>query len=532
MTSPKHFILLVWLSSLLTIWAQPVPPPVATGTTLHAATNQLDWNAGMTMLLNRQAVQRSLAYTRFVAAYSSNRVQMATNGTVARLAGGLTLVYNTIGSTSLVDAAFLGGGFTVTNGTNFPSLYGRRVGSTAPTFTAGGLACNGTNTGINWLGLPAQTTVPHTIAIRVAGNTNPTVSAGNQTLYYLINSAGLATCMLSSSLSTSPGYSVYGTAFNLTGSLQGRPNSGQPGEGLYRGKRQFANAVFVISTNLATGRTNLSGWVNGLLCIDATNHVVTATPGVARLQLGIKEDGTEPLSGTIQQIWYFNRSLSSNEVSVLDQAMDYIAGSVPILCYGDDISAFDPSNPGREWPQQMFNALGSETNQVVLLNHAYQGHTALMSLTNFAQSAYARAPYWNGTKAPGHVFVNIGGLDIAANSASATNAWFNASNICFLARSNGAIVHLCTPLPLATNYASFDLNKASNMMQLRLYMLGASNQVPRLYDYLWDFHTIVTVTNNTSQLWDGFQPTNSISTSMGRMIGTNSANWLFRLPVQ
>jgi hypothetical protein len=538
---------LAWLWLAVPLRAQPVVP----GTTapLHAATNLLDYNVVIPGGLDWEAQNRAFGYARMIAGVSTNTINIITQNSFGRITAALSLFYNKLGSTSLWDCAFYGTGYNATGQVAYPTVYGRYATVNTPSNRPSGLHFNGSNTTLNVVGLPSSQT--HTIAARWAGTTNAVANSVNWIYLYghtngantniysaLLNGVAVNT---STAGSSSPGFGVTGISVPGRSSYNGSLYHGYS-EGLNPAQRQFRNIIATISTNLVTGRTNMTVWVDGLLGTDDSNFVCNAQFPATRLTFGAKDSGGAAgyayngfAGGTLQQWWALSRSLSSNEAIWLDRCMRIADGGVDVVVYGDDATMLNNATAAavinnREWPQQLWRNLDAWTNAVTIHNHAYPGRTASTLLTDITLSLPARAPYLSGHKIPSHMFVLAGSTDIAVNGVNWSNTWGYVSNICSVGRSNGYIVHACTLLPLSTTYSGYTAAKASNIMQFNNQLRALTNASPRVYDYLWDLNSVVTITNANTQLFDGLNPTNATHAAMGAMIGTNYANWLWRFP--
>ena len=497
------------------------------------ATNNTTYNITLPAGLNWQAQNDALIYAKQVLRYSAGAVNMFTNGQLAPIASALSIVYNTLGATSLVDVAFYAQGATVASGTNLPTLRGRIGYGTNITLNPPGIYFNGTNSSVNYWHVPSY--VNHAIGIRQASETNAS-SGAYQWSYSLVSTSGYSTAMYSSLGWNSAVF--YQWVISLGGAL---PNNARYGlfpryfhndsteifgysEGLIRGQRQFRNAICTVWENAGTA-TNVSSWVDGVLA-QSVNTNVLATSAANRIILGHRSDGQFYFRGHINQLWYLNRTLNSNEVVILDRAMSIAAQEIPIVVFGDSISFFDYADPkqGREWPQQMWQELGDFTNRVVIHNHAKSGIRADQIITDTPQTIWHRQPYL-GNKNGSHLFILAGVNDIL-NSASATTTFGYISNLWNMGVSNGYTVHACTLLPISQGYASWNLNQSSNIMYINNLIRDATNNPTRPFTYLWDFNSIITDTNALTQLFDGIHPTNSVATAMGKMVGTNRNVWL------
>lgn len=493
------------------------------------STNVTSYNVTLPAGLNWAAQNDAITYAKQIQRYSAGSVNMFTNGQLAPIASALSIVYDNLGATSLVDVAFFNQGATVDSGTNLPTLRGRIGYGTNITLMRPGIYFNGTNATVNYWHVPSY--YNHAIGIRQASETNAS-SGAYQWSYSLISTSGYATASYSSlgwnssvfyawtwtAGGTYPQYGVFPRYFYNGTTINGYS------EGLLRGQRQFRNAIVTVYTNDTSGVTNISTYVDGVL--GQSNNTNTSSTACNRILLGSRSDGQFYYRGHIGQLWYFNRTLTSNECVMLDRAMSIAAQEIPIVVYGDSISFFDYVDPkqGREWSQQMWQELGDYTNYVVVHNHAKSGIRADQIITDTPQTIWHRQPYI-GNKNGSHLFILAGVNDIL-NSASATTTFGYISNLWNMGVSNGYTVHACTLLPISTNYASYNLNQNSNIMYVNNLIRGTTNNATRPFSYLWDFNSIVTDTNAFTQLFDGIHPTNSVATSMGKMIGTNRNLWL------
>lgn len=495
------------------------------------STNNTTYNITLPAGLNWQAQNDALIYAKQVLRYSAGAVNMFTNGQLAPIASALSIVYNTLGATSLVDVAFYEQGATVASGTNLPTLRGRIGYGTNITLTPPGIYFNGTNSSVNYWHVPSS--YVHGMAIRQASETNASSSA-YQWSYSLVATNGGYTTASHSSLgwnssvfytwgwtagSTYPQYGIFPRYFYNGTTINGYS------EGLLRGQRQFRNAIVTLYTNDTAGITNLSTYVDGVL--GQSNNTNISSTACNRIILGHRSDGQFYFRGHISQLWYFNRTLTSNECVTLDRAMSIAAQEIPIVVYGDSQSWFDYNSPrqGFEWPQQMWQELGDFTNNVVIHNHGKSGIRADQIITDTSQTIWHRQPYV-GNKNGSHLFVLAGINNILSTSDGAVTTFGYVSNLWNMGVSNGYTVHACTVLPVSTAYASYNLNQNSNVMYLNNLIRDATNNPTRPFTYLWDFNSIITDTNALTQLFDGIHPTNSVATAMGKMVGTNRNVWL------
>lgn len=495
------------------------------------ATNNTTYNITLPAGLNWQAQNDALIYAKQVLRYSAGAVNMFTNGQLAPIASALSIVYNTLGATSLVDVAFYEQGATVASGTNLPTLRGRIGYGTNITLTPPGIYFNGTNSSVNYWHVPSS--YVHGMAIRQASETNASSSAYQWSYSLVATNGGYATASHSSlgwnssvfytwgwtAGSTYPQYGIFPRYFYNGTTINGYS------EGLLRGQRQFRNAIVTLYTNDTAGITNLSTYVDGVL--GQSNNTNISSTACNRIILGHRSDGQFYFRGHISQLWYFNRTLTSNECVTLDRAMSIAAQEIPIVVYGDSISFFDYNSPrqGFEWSQQMWQELGDFTNNVVIHNHGKNGIRADQIITDTSQTIWHRQPYV-GNKNGSHLFVLAGINNILSTSDGAVTTFGYVSNLWNMGVSNGYTVHACTVLPVSTAYASYNLNQNSNVMYLNNLIRDATNNPTRPFTYLWDFNSIITDTNALTQLFDGIHPTNSVATAMGKMVGTNRNVWL------
>jgi len=496
-----------------------------------AVTNVTSYNVTLPAGLNWQAQNDALTYAKQIQRYSAGAVNMFTNGQLAPIASALSIVYNTIGATSLVDVAFYEQGTTVASGTNLPTLRGRIGYGTNITLTPPGIYFNGTNSSVNYWHVPSS--YVHAMAIRQASETNASSGAYQWSYSLVATNGGYATASHSSlgwnssvfytwgwtAGSTHPQYGIFPRYFYNGTTINGYS------EGLLRGQRQFRNAIVTLYTNDTAGITNLSTYIDGVL--GQSNNTNISSTACNRIILGHRSDGQFYYRGHISQLWYFNRTLTSNECVTLDRAMTIAAQEIPIVVYGDSISFFDYNSPrqGFEWSQQMWQELGEYTNRVVVHNHGKSGIRADQIGTDMAATLFHRQPYL-GNKNGSHLIILAGINNILSTSDGAVTTFGYVSNLWNMGVSNGYTVHACTVLPVSTNYASYNLNQNSNVMYLNNLIRGATNNPYRPFTYLWDFNQIVTDTNALTQLFDGIHPTNSIATAMGKMVGTNRNIWL------
>lgn len=493
-----------------------------------AVTNVTSYNVTLPAGLNWAAQNDAIAYAKQVQRYSAGSVNMFTNGQLAPIASALSLVYDTIGATSLVDVSFFDRGSTLASGTNLPTLRGRIGYGTNIVLNTPGIYFNGTNSSLNYWHVPSS--LGHAIAIRQASETNASASLYQWSYVYSSTNGYLTSAYSSlgwnssvfstwiwSDASGFPSYPVLPRYFFNPPGINGLS------EGLFRGQRQFRNAIVTV-TPTAGATTNISTWVDGVL--GQSNPTNWTTTACNRLTLGHRTDGNHYFRGHISQLWHFNRSLSSNECVTLDRAMTIAAQEIPIVVYGDSISFFDYTSPrqGFEWSQQMWQELGEFTNRVVVHNHGKSGIRADLIITDTPQTIWHRQPYI-GNKNGSHLFILAGVNDILQSSSAVTTFGY-ISNLWNIGVSNGYTVHACTLLPISTNYASYNLNQSSNVTYLNNLIRDTTNNPTRPFSYLWDFNRTVTDTNAFTQLFDGIHPTNSVATAMGKMIGTNRNVWL------
>lgn len=496
-----------------------------------AVTNVTSYNVTLPAGLNWQAQNDAIIYAKQVLRYSAGAVNMFTNGQLAPIASALSIVYDNLGATSLVDVSFYQQGATVASGTNLPTLRGRIGYGTNIALNPPGIYFNGTNSSVNYWHVPSSS-VNHGIAIRQASETNASSSA-YQWSYSLVSTSGYNTAMHSSLGWNS---SVFYQWVTTPGG--GLPNSGHWGllpryfnngstyfglsEGLMRGQRQFRNVICTVDEGASA--TNVTSWVDGVLAQQRATNVLTTAAN--RIILGHRSDGQFYFRGHINQLWHFNRTLSSNDVVTVDRAMSIAAQEIPVVVYGDSISFFNYDSPkqGFEWSQQMWQELGDFTNRVVIHNHAESGIQAGTLVAEATDTIWHRRPYI-GNKNGSHLFI-LAGVNDLLNSVSATTTFGYVSNLWNIGISNGYTVHACTLLPISQGYASFNLNQASNVMYLNNLIRDTTNNPTRPFTYLWDFNQTVTDTNALTQLFDGIHPTNSVATAMGKMVGTNRNVWL------
>jgi hypothetical protein len=492
-----------------------------------AVTNATTYNVTLPAGLHWQAQNDAITYARQVLRYSSNTVNMFTNGQLAPLATALSLVYDsTIGFSNIADIVLMHEGATVSSGTNLPTLRGRILYGTNIALTTPGLYFQGTNATANLWHIPSS--INHTIGLRMASETNANSGGNYQWAYSLISTNGYGTACYSSlgwnsavfyqwvwtQSSGFPSYGVFPRYFGVN-----------PSEGLMRGQRQFRNVISTVNEDSST-TTNISTWVDGICGQQNITNILSST-AANRLLLGSRSDGQYYFRGFQSQLWYITKNLTSNEIVILDRAMSIIAREIPVVVYGDSISFFDYTDPkqGREWSQQMWQELGVYTNLVVVHNHAKSGQRADQVGTDMPATLWHRRPYI-GNKNGSHLMILSGINNIVINNDNAVTTFGYISNLWNIGISNGYTVHACTLLPLSTNYSGWNLNWSSNVMYVNNLIRGATNNPFRPFTYLWDFNQTVTDTNALTQLFDGIHPTNSVATAMGKMVGTNRNVWL------
>lgn len=494
------------------------------------ATNNTTYNVTLPAGLNWQAQNDAIAYAKQIKRYSGGSVDMFTNGKLAQIASALSLVYDNIGFSNLVDVSFFEQGLTVNSGTNLPTLRGRIGYGTNIALMPPGIYFNGTNSSVNYWHVPSS--YVHGIGIRQASETNAS-SSSYQWSYSLVSTSGYATASHSSlgwnssvfyawtwtAGSTYPQYGVFPRYFYNGTTINGYS------EGLVRGQRQFRNAIVTLYTNDTAGVTNLSTYIDGIL--GQSNNTNTSSTACNRIILGHRSDGQFYFRGHIGQLWYFSKTLTSNDCVVLDRAMSIAAQEIPVVVYGSSISFFDYNSPrqGFEWSQQMWQELGEYTNRVVIHNHGKSGIRADQIGTDMAATLFHRQPYL-GNKNGSHLFILAGINNILSTSDGAVTTFGYVSNLWNMGVSNGYTVHACTLLPVSTSYASYNLNQNSNVMYLNNLIRDATNNPYRPFTYLWDFNKTVTDTNALTELFDGIHPTNAVATAMGKMVGTNRNVWL------
>ena len=476
------------------------------------------------------AQRDAYAYARWVSA--AGGPNLATNGEAARLAAALDLVRRNATSSNLVDVGFFGAGQTITSGTNLPFLRGRIGMATAVSYSPAGLWFNGTGSVVNLLGLPDLRT--NTICVRVGTDTNLPSSAF-AAIFTLTHSNAYTNGMSSALLWNSSAFypHTYYTNYDIGEAVFARslnPSFTEGySEGLYRGQRQFRNVgVSVNGLGGTNGPGSIITWVDGILGQWDTNVSLPESAAVTRLTLGMRADNpavyTNPLRGYIQQAWIFDTVLSSNQHYWVDRAMSVAAGEVPFVVQGDSITEFSGSQPGVEWPQQMWATLGALTNSVTVHNHAYSGRTAFALSNDMAQIFWSRP---GSVAAPLSYYAVLAGVNDIIGGNYATNVFRCLSNMCWVARTNGAITLVGTLLPMGTNNANYTAGRATEISALNALLKDTTNNPLRPFSYVIPFDSAIPNAGDTNILSDGLHPTPPYKKKMGEMVGTNVMLWRY-----
>lgn len=480
--------------------------------------NQITLNSAVPGGINHQAQSDALIYAANVR--NAGGPDMLDNGAVQRLAAGLSMMYNVIGDTAVVDFGFYKRGFTVTSGTNFPTLRNYRGGAWMVNVSPAGLHFDGTNSYLFYQHLPNNTT--NSVVFRYASETNQTANAANyQWLWSLQHTNGYSSGLNSSLLFNSSTFqpAIYTTTLLIPGggssphfrAVFGSYFNGGPAEGAYRGNRQFHN-VFITHD----GVTNMASWVDGLLSTNTASNADNKQSNM--LLIGRRSDGQYYYRGFVQFWAIFNKQLSSNEVVVVDRAIRLINDEIPFVFIGDSKTFFDYQNynQGREWPQQLWWNLGEYTNRVVVKNYAVSGMQASTHLNNyFNRAIWANRPTLYQRRA--YCFIDMGFNDIN-NSVSAATTWGYVSNMAFYAKTNGYHVTVNTMTPMSSAYSGYNTTKRDAIAAFNTYVLDSTNSPLCPIDRVVNTASLVTDLTGTTQMHDGLHPTNALHTLIGNLV--------------
>lgn len=481
--------------------------------------NQITLNSAVPGGINHQAQSHALIYAENVR--KAGGPDMRENGKMQRLAAGLSMIYNSVGDDALVDFAVYKEGYTVTSGTNFPTLKNHRGGAWMVNISPAGLHFDGTNSYLFYRHLPNNTT--NSVIFRYASETNITANTANyQWLWSLQSTNGYASGLNSSLFFNSAAFqpAIYTTTLLLPGSpsyfraVFGSYFNGGPAEGAYRGNRQFHNVAITHD-----GVTNMASWVDGLLSTNTASNADNQQSNM--LLIGRRSDSQFYFRGFVQFWAIFRKQLSSNEVVSVDRAIRLIADEIPFVFIGDSKTFFDYQNynQGREWPQQLWWNLGADTNRVVVKNYAVSGMQASTHLNNyFNRAIWANRPTLYQPRA--YCFIDMGFNDIN-NSVSASTVWGYTSNMAFYAKTNGYFVTVNTMTPMSSTYASYTTPKRDAIALYNTYVLDATNSPLCPIDRVVNTAAAVTDITGNTQLFDGVHPTNSIHTAIGALVWGN-----------
>lgn len=504
--------LLLLTSRLL---SQPIaPPPSQKQIITWSQSNNLVLPYHFTAALEAQAYANNL-----IARGGTN---MITADTMRFLQGGLSAIYNAVGSTSLIDAAFFRLGWNMTSGTQALTLRGRIGFGTNTTFSTNGLVFTEPSSMEFWH-MPDTPSGPTTVVLTVAGSTNAirgtnASTTGYRWLFSQISTNGYtagARIMISAesgklvpytynagSLAASDGmFSRYYNPANTPGISQGG----------WTGEEQMRTVI------VASDGTNIESWVDGLLAQRDTSGNLNSTNWCGRWQIGNRSDGGLQWIGTLESVMVFNRMLTSNEVQQVDFATRIFAPVNTMVIVGDSISEYNYLIPGREWSAAAWRAAGRPAS-LRIFNHCYSGKEALQQLTMQSNSVPHRKP-WNAWN-KGHYFILAGVNDVLYDE-NQTNVKLALSNICVFGRSHGYTVHLCTPLPIGTNAPLYSTTHSNNVQDLAAWVLATTNRNPGVADYVWNFNAMITTPNDTNILYDALHPTLAIKDAIGAFVASN-----------